>query len=239
MGNALDLIGRPEGVRLVSLDFRGHGLTEYSGSAEAYHIRVFANDVVALLDHLRIERAVIGGISLGAAVALNVALRYPDRLLGLVMVRPAWLNKPFPENLDLLLRAGIWIERKGVDGARATMLEDRNFKQLRDRVPGSAESILDQFRRPQAETSYEALVRLPASVPFLEWEEVEKSPVPALVIICDHDPLHPAGYGMILARRMPRGFYRAVASRYLDPAKYQKEARREIIRFLGKLKGAK
>ncbi len=234
LGNALELTGRPPGVRIITLDFRGHGLTAYQGSAEAYHIRVFANDVMALLDHLHVERAVIGGVSLGAAVALNAGLRYPDRVLGLVLVRPAWLNKPFPENLDLLLRAGLWIERKGVDGARATMLEDRNFRQLREQVPGAAEGLLEQFRRPQAATSYETLIRLPASVPFLEWEAVEAFQSPAVVLICDHDPLHPAGYGTILGRRLPRGFYRQVASRYQHPDKYQREVQKEIKHFLKK-----
>ncbi len=43
----------------------------------------------------------VGGISLGAAVAVNVALRHPGRVLGLVLVRPAWIDRPLPENVAL------------------------------------------------------------------------------------------------------------------------------------------
>ena len=43
----------------------------------------------------------IGGISLGSAVAVNVALRYPERVLGLVLSRPAWIDRPLPENVQL------------------------------------------------------------------------------------------------------------------------------------------
>ena len=60
-----------------------------------------ADDLVALLDHLEIERAVVGGISLGSAVAVNMALRYPERVRGLVLSRPAWIDRPLPENVRL------------------------------------------------------------------------------------------------------------------------------------------
>ncbi len=43
----------------------------------------------------------VGGISLGAAVAVNVAIRYPERVLGLMLVRPAWIDRPLPENVHL------------------------------------------------------------------------------------------------------------------------------------------
>ena len=44
------------------------------------------------MDHLETDRAVLGGISMGAAVVLSAAARYPQRCLGLVLSRPAWLN---------------------------------------------------------------------------------------------------------------------------------------------------
>ena len=50
---------------------------------------------------LRLEQAVVGGISLGSAVAVNTALRYPERVLGLVLSRPAWIDRPLPENVRL------------------------------------------------------------------------------------------------------------------------------------------
>jgi pimeloyl-ACP methyl ester carboxylesterase len=42
---------------------------------------------------------VVGGISMGAGVALNLAFRYPQRAVGLVLSRPAWLDSPRPENI--------------------------------------------------------------------------------------------------------------------------------------------
>src|SRR5438094_43637 len=94
-----DLIEPPRGFRLIGMDFRAHGKTTPLGNVEKIGFDSFADDLIALMDHLRISAAVIGGTSMGAGVALNCALRYPNRLLGLVLQRPAWLDGPRPENV--------------------------------------------------------------------------------------------------------------------------------------------
>ncbi len=75
-----------EGVRLIAFDLRGHGETRPLGDLDKLTIATLADDLVGLIDHLGIKQAIVGGISLGAAVAVNVALRYPERALGLVLV---------------------------------------------------------------------------------------------------------------------------------------------------------
>ncbi len=98
---ALAVYEAAAGVRLIAMDFRGHGETRPLGNESKLRIECLADDLVALLDHLEIERAVIGGISLGAAVSVNLALRHPERVLGLVLSRPAWIDHPLPENVWL------------------------------------------------------------------------------------------------------------------------------------------
>ena len=66
-------------------------------NAAAASFEVFADDVIALADHLGLVRFIIGGISLGAGTALNLAVRYPDRVAALVLCRPAWLDRPQAE----------------------------------------------------------------------------------------------------------------------------------------------
>ena len=84
------------GVRLLSLDCRGHGGTRPLGPRTSSPFSSFADDVAALMDHLGLQRAVVGGISMGAGVALNLAFRYPQRVVGLVLAHPAWLDSPRP-----------------------------------------------------------------------------------------------------------------------------------------------
>ncbi|CAN7768054.1 alpha/beta fold hydrolase [Caballeronia sp. LjRoot31] len=73
--------------RVIAPDLRGAG---GSGHANGTHAAVVtmdthADDIVDLMDHLGVQKAVIGGISLGGYVALSLVLRYPDRVSGLIL----------------------------------------------------------------------------------------------------------------------------------------------------------
>src|SRR5205085_1858363 len=90
----------PSGVRMMAMDCRSHGLSAPLTDRNI-GIAHFTNDLIALMDHLAIQQAVVGGISMGSAIALNLGLRFPERVLGLVISRPAWLEGPLPENVGL------------------------------------------------------------------------------------------------------------------------------------------
>jgi pimeloyl-ACP methyl ester carboxylesterase len=76
--------------RVVLLDLHGHGKSTKPRQPDRYLVSEFADDVVALLDHLEIESAVIGGLSLGANVSYEVALRHPERVRALVLEMPVF-----------------------------------------------------------------------------------------------------------------------------------------------------
>jgi pimeloyl-ACP methyl ester carboxylesterase len=70
--------------RVITWDARGHGLTDAPREDFSYWDN--AEDLRGLLDHLGIERAVVGGMSQGGFAALRFALRYPERVVGLVLL---------------------------------------------------------------------------------------------------------------------------------------------------------
>jgi pimeloyl-ACP methyl ester carboxylesterase len=76
------------GNRVVLLDLLGHGRSDSPTHAASYRIDTYASQVLALLDHLGVERAVLGGLSLGANVSLFAASRHPERVRGLVLEMP-------------------------------------------------------------------------------------------------------------------------------------------------------
>lgn len=73
-----------ERYRVVRYDLRGHGRTG-AGSQATYTIELFADDLHALLDALGLDRVVVIGLSLGGMVAQSFAVKYGDRLRGLVL----------------------------------------------------------------------------------------------------------------------------------------------------------
>lgn len=78
--------------RVLLLDLRGHGKSTRPRHPEDYRWNGLADDVLALLDHLGIGNAVIGGLSLGANVSLVFALRHPERVRGLIVEMPVLDN---------------------------------------------------------------------------------------------------------------------------------------------------
>ena len=80
------------GNRVILFDPLGHGKSDRPRDMWRYSMPLFATQVVALLDHLEIDEAVVGGTSLGANISLEVASLAPDRLRGMVVEMPVLDN---------------------------------------------------------------------------------------------------------------------------------------------------
>lgn len=80
------------GYRVALLDLLGHGRSARPAHATLHGMDLYARQVVALLDELDLADAVIGGVSLGADVALQVAVAAPDRVRGLIVEMPVLEN---------------------------------------------------------------------------------------------------------------------------------------------------
>ena len=80
--NQIDDLARNH--RVLNVDFRGHG-----GSSRIEHsfsLYDLVDDLVAVLDHAGVEKAVWAGLSVGGMVAMRAALRVPERVSGLVLI---------------------------------------------------------------------------------------------------------------------------------------------------------
>src|SRR3974390_281937 len=74
-----------EGRRVIALDNRGHGRSGKLYDPAAYHSAIMADDVRALLDHLKIERADVMGYSMGARISAFLAVKNPERVRSVVL----------------------------------------------------------------------------------------------------------------------------------------------------------
>ena len=77
-----------EGYRVILLDLLGHGRSDKSSDPKDHRADFYADQVIALLDHLGIGQAMVGGVSLGCIVSLHVAVKAPQRVAGLFLEMP-------------------------------------------------------------------------------------------------------------------------------------------------------
>jgi pimeloyl-ACP methyl ester carboxylesterase len=80
------------GHRVVCVDLLGHGRSDRPEDLRLYSMPLFARQVSRLIDHLGLESAVVGGTSLGANVALELATLEPERVRGLFIEMPVLDN---------------------------------------------------------------------------------------------------------------------------------------------------
>lgn len=80
------------GHRVLSLDLLGHGDSDRPHEMWSYSMPIFATQAIALLDHLDIDQAVVGGTSLGANTALEAAALAPERVRGMLVEMPVLDN---------------------------------------------------------------------------------------------------------------------------------------------------
>jgi pimeloyl-ACP methyl ester carboxylesterase len=113
------LSGLPTQARCIAPDLRGFGATTVLGP---YSIEQYADDLVALLDALGIDRAVVCGLSMGGYAALAMLRRHRTRLRGLILVSTR-ATADTPEGREKRERLVEFVEAHGVDALAGRQLE--------------------------------------------------------------------------------------------------------------------
>jgi len=82
-GQVQMLLNHKRKLRIITYDLRGHGRSEVSDGQ--YTMELFVDDLISLLDHLKITKAILCGFSMGGYVALRAIERNPERFSALVL----------------------------------------------------------------------------------------------------------------------------------------------------------
>ena len=104
--------------RVIAWDMRGHGQTDSPGDPAAYSEAHTIDDMAAILDHLGIEKAVIGGLSLGGFMSLAFHVKYPERVTALMLFDcgPGYKNPQGRAGWnETALKRAIRFEEQGLD----------------------------------------------------------------------------------------------------------------------------
>jgi pimeloyl-ACP methyl ester carboxylesterase len=152
--------------------------------ADRHTWQSYANDVVALLDHLGLERALVGGAGMGSGIAIRAGLSWPARIAGLVLISPEHRGeeRPAAEMVALQQEMADRILTDGLEAAWETWLPTM--------PEGMATMIRDAFPRADSASQAAALRAIASQEPFERLEEIRALTMPTLVIP-GGDPNHP------------------------------------------------
>lgn len=187
-----------QGNRVVTFDPLGHGASDRPRDMWRYSMAAFAQQAVALLDHLQLEQAVVGGTSMGANITLELALQAPERLRGMIIEMPV-LDNAIPacaavfSPLLLALTLGEPAMRAVARAARAVRI---------DGVPFLAELWLDVLAQdPGPSAAVLQGIIFGRTAPHRNDRRTFQAP--ALVIGHPRDPVHPFSDADMLAAELP------------------------------------
>jgi pimeloyl-ACP methyl ester carboxylesterase len=234
-GQLMQYLDRPDSQTVLAPDLRGHGETELIGDPADFSFDGLTDDLVALLDALRYPPAAVIGVSMGAGVAANLALRYPSRVRALLLIRPAWLDAPAPQNLSLLRIAGVLMKRLGSVAADEVFLRLADFRRLREVSPSAAASLAAQFRDVCAADRSVRLRQLPLSTPFTNVSDLNQLSAETTVVAAPGDPLHPVEIAEAWAGQISGCRWKQTRSRDADPVGYHADLATAVDRFVGTL----
>ncbi len=225
------LLGPMEKLHIICADCPGHGASQLD-SGRVPSFENYANEIISLLGTRKIENVYLGGLSMGAGIALNIAVRFPSRVKALIFLRPAWLNTPFPQNLSILQTASTYLNHPN---GNVEFQKLESFLRLKAQLPGAANSLLGIFADHQQDCLEMVISSLVSDTPLEKMSELEKIDCPCLILGNDHDPLHPFSIAHELSLNIKNSELKKVTSRYVNDTLHGQEIRHHIMKFIKNL----
>lgn len=195
---------------IIAIDLRGHGLSSRPAEGWRYSWDSMAGDVEAVLDKLGVERAVVGGLSLGANVGLAFGLSRPERTAGMIIEMPVLSTSETASRVvfglfGVVLRAGA-----GPIGALGGVVQRLPIPKEPSELRMFADAAV--FRPASAAAVIDGLMAAP--IPAHDHAALASIGAPALVIGHDLDPIHAVADARQLAADLPNARLMEVSTIY-------------------------
>ena len=175
--------------RLVLWEPRGHARSDSPEDPAKYSFQRWALDLKAVLDHLRIQKAHVGGLSLGAGIATRFALKFPARVRSLVVTNSSSAaGLPLSvENLVMRARSIEITLTKGMEAmAEFAMAANPNLPERLAIEPNAREEFYAEYRA-LSPIGYANALRALLAMDHIT-DQLPRLRVPVLLIGGDRDP---------------------------------------------------
>jgi len=218
------------GFRVIAFDNRGCGLSDQPPAP--YDNAAYAHLAIALMDSLRLSDAVLVGHSMGGAIAAEIAIDYPQRARGLVLIGSAGLGAREP----LLFRVARWpVLGPAVLALRGRGLTARLLRATYFDPSKVTEADVDQYYAPVAQPAYGRALRGVLRQFHFDGLEgrLDKIVAPTVVLWGEEDRWIPLGLGRALAAGITRSAFVSVPrAGHSVQEEAPDEVNHLIIRFL-------
>jgi pimeloyl-ACP methyl ester carboxylesterase len=218
------------GIRRLTLECRGHGNSEL-GDTSRLSIANFAADALALLDHLGVRQAIVGGISLGAALSMRLAALHSNRVAGLILARPAWVVGSSATMAPYLQIAAL-LKEYGADEGALHFEVSECLATVAAVSTDNAASLRSFFSQPNPANTIALLSTIPSDSPGIDAEMIAGIQLPTLIIGTDQDFVHPLVYAERLQQILPHATLQIITSKSINKAQYKLDFREALGRFL-------
>lgn len=220
-----------QGIRRLTLECRGHGGSA-PGARRPFSIPLFAEDALAFCDAQGIDGFVVGGTSMGAAVALRLAVRQRARVRGLILARPAWLFDPAPDNMRPYGEVAAMMRAFPPAEAKARFAASPTGQRLARAAPDNLASLLGFCDAPDPAVLADLLGDIAADGPGVSRAEAAALAAPVLVIGHTDDLVHPLAYAEELAAVIPGATLARIAPKQGERPEHVAGFRAAVAAFL-------
>lgn len=226
-------------LAVLAPDLRAHGESPIVGPPGAFTFEALSADLLTLIDRLGqgSKPVIVAGISMGAALALRLAISRALDLRGMALVRPAFDDTSSPDNLAVLPVTASLLRSVNPEAARASLLASPEYRAIAAVTASGASSALDQLEKPMARERAVRLAEVPKNVAWRDDGEVRGVDMPALVIGVDRDVMHPLALARRTAKLLPEGRFVEATPRDVDPKRYDREIRAAVLGQIAEILG--
>jgi pimeloyl-ACP methyl ester carboxylesterase len=214
--------------RLHTLECRGHGASP-AGDVNTFSINSFTNDIA---ESVEASPVIMGGISMGAAIALRLAVHRPHLVKALILARPAWITDNAPENMRPNAEVGALLENHSPENAKTKFLASSTAHHLAKTAPDNLASLLTFFHREPIAITSALLTKISADGPGVTEQQVRTLSIPTLIIATAQDAIHPMAHAQKLHALVPQSRLVEITPKGIDKRAYVGEFRQTLLHFL-------
>ena len=181
--------------RFITWDARGHGRSDSPSEREQYSLQISAEDLRGLMDHLDIDKAYVGGLSMGGGIAARFAVAHPERVAALLIIDSSSASGlPMSPDMRAMREKSIELAETQGMGALADYVVQSN-PNLRSPVEAGPEALKALRQRFLAldSTGYANTIRAMLELDF-PTDRLPEITAPTLVLVGELDPAREAAH---------------------------------------------